>query len=82
MLLEFSFNATNQTTNKFEDTGSNHRCLMECSSPPTTQPRYFPRDFHLFGALKDAINGKKFGSDDGVIEEVKKWLRVQNSNWH
>jgi hypothetical protein len=26
----------------------------------------------LFAVLKDAICGKKFGSDDEVIEEVKK----------
>lgn len=37
-------------------------------------------DFHLFGALKDIIRGKRFGSNDGVTEEVKKRLRIQNSN--
>jgi len=37
-------------------------------------------DFHLFKALKDALCGKRLGSDDEVIAEVKKWLRVQNSN--
>jgi hypothetical protein len=31
-------------------------------------------DFHLFGALKDAICWKIFGSDDNITEEVKKWL--------
>ena len=39
-------------------------------------------DFQLLGALKDALYGKGFGSDDKVIEEVMKWLQVQNSNWH
>jgi hypothetical protein len=38
-------------------------------------------DFYLFGALKYAIRGKKFGIVDEVIEEVKKWLRVQDSDW-
>jgi hypothetical protein len=33
-------------------------------------PDLAPSDFHLFGALKDAIRGKRFGSDDKVIEEV------------
>jgi histone-lysine N-methyltransferase SETMAR len=36
-------------------------------------PPYSPdlaSDFHLFGALKDAIHGKRSGSDDEVIEEV------------
>jgi hypothetical protein len=27
-------------------------------------------------------HGKGFGSDDEVIEEMKKWLRVQDSDWH
>ncbi|GFG32641.1 hypothetical protein Cfor_04746, partial [Coptotermes formosanus] len=38
--------------------------------------------FHLSVALKDAIRGKRFGSDEEVIGEVKKWLRVKNSNWY
>jgi len=28
----------------------------------------------------DAICGKRFGSDAEVIEDVKKWLQVQNSS--
>ena len=39
-------------------------------------------DFHLLGAPKDAIDGERFESDDEVIEEVKKWLRVQHSTWY
>jgi hypothetical protein len=34
-------------------------------------PPYIP-DFHLFGALRDAICGKGFGSDDQVIEGFNK----------
>jgi transposase len=45
-------------------------------------PDLAPSDFHLFEALKDAIRGKRFGSDDEVIEEVKKWLRVKDSDWY
>jgi histone-lysine N-methyltransferase SETMAR len=45
-------------------------------------PDLAPSDFHLFEALKDAIRGKRFGSDDKVTEEEKKWLRVQDSDWH
>jgi histone-lysine N-methyltransferase SETMAR len=48
---------------------------------PPYSPDLAPSDLHLFGALKDAIRGKKFGSDE-VIEEVKKWLRVQDSDWY
>jgi histone-lysine N-methyltransferase SETMAR len=36
--------------------------------------------FHPFGAFKDAIRGKRFGSDGEFIEGVKKWLQVQNSD--
>ena len=32
-------------------------------------PDLAPSDFHFFGALKDAIRGKRFESDDEVIEE-------------
>jgi hypothetical protein len=48
-----------------------------CSSPPTIQYNtdLAHSNCHLFGALKDDIR------DDEVIEEAKKWLRVQNSNW-
>jgi hypothetical protein len=34
--------------------------------------------FHLFEAPKDAIHGKKFGSDNNDNEKVKKWLQIQN----
>jgi len=37
-----------------------------------------PHHFHLFGALRDAIHGKIFGSHEEVTEEVA----VQNSNWY
>jgi histone-lysine N-methyltransferase SETMAR len=36
---------------------------------PPYSPDLAPSDLHLFGALKDAIRGKRFGSDE-VIEEV------------
>jgi hypothetical protein len=37
---------------------------------PPYSPDLAPSDFHLFGSLKDAISGKRFGGDDEVIEEV------------
>jgi histone-lysine N-methyltransferase SETMAR len=43
---------------------------------PPHSPDFAPSDFHLFGALKDAIRGKSFGSDDKVIERAQKWLQV------
>jgi hypothetical protein len=49
--------------------------------PPYSADRA-PSNFHVFGAFKDAIRGKRFESDDEVIEEVKMWLEVQNSCWY
>jgi histone-lysine N-methyltransferase SETMAR len=48
---------------------------------PPYSPDLAPSDLHLFGSLKDAIRGKWFGSNDEVIEGVKKWLQVQDSDW-
>jgi hypothetical protein len=31
-------------------------------------------DFHLCGALINAIQGKRFGSDEEIVKEVKQWL--------
>ena len=39
-----------------------------------------PSGFYFFAAVKDAISGKRLGSDDKVYEE-EMWLRVKNSNW-
>jgi hypothetical protein len=36
----------------------------------THSPDLAPSEFHLFGDHKDAIRGKRFGSEDEVIEEV------------
>lgn len=45
---------------------------------PPYSPYHAPTHFHLFGALNEAINGKRFGSD-GVTGEVAAY---KNSNWH
>jgi histone-lysine N-methyltransferase SETMAR len=49
---------------------------------PPYNPDLALSDFHLFETLKGTIRGKKFGSNDEVMEEEKKWLRVQDSNWY
>jgi len=54
------------------NTESNQQTRMDCSSPSTISPDLVPSDFNLFGALKDAICWKRFGSDE--VTEVKKWL--------
>jgi hypothetical protein len=47
---------------------------------PPYSPNLAHSDFHFFGALKDAIRRQRFRSNDEVIEEVRKRLRLQNSN--
>jgi hypothetical protein len=32
--------------------------------------------------LKDAIRGKKFEDNEGVISEVKRWLRQRPAEWY
>jgi hypothetical protein len=36
-----------------------------------------PSDSHLFGPLKKQLGGKRFGDDEEVEMEVRKWLRQQ-----
>jgi len=45
-------------------------------------PDHAPSVFHIFGALKNAIRGKRFVIYDGVNEKAKKWLRLQKSDRH
>jgi hypothetical protein len=69
-----SFNTTTHDyTHKFENTGSNQKTRTVLPHPPYS-PNLAPSDFHIFGALKDVIHGKRFGSDGEVVEEVKQWL--------
>jgi len=73
-------NARPQTCLKTQEAVSKLRWTVLHPTPYT--PDLAPSDFHLFGALKDAICLKRFGSDDNITEVVKMWLWVHNSNWH
>jgi histone-lysine N-methyltransferase SETMAR len=39
---------------------------------PPYSPNLVPSDFHLFGALKNAVHGVKFQADDNVIS--REWI--------
>jgi hypothetical protein len=52
----------------------------DCSSPPSKETRCCSFRFPAPWGPQDAIRGERFGRDDEVIEELNKWLRVQNSN--
>jgi histone-lysine N-methyltransferase SETMAR len=69
------------TTHKLENTGRSYKTRTVLPHPPYS-PDLAPSDFHLLGALNDAIRGKRFGSDDEITEEAKKWLQVQDSDWY
>jgi len=57
------------TTHKFENTGSNHKIQTALSHPPHTSD-LAASDCHFIGALKDASQGRRFGSGNKVTEEV------------
>jgi hypothetical protein len=54
---------------------------MDSSSPSTTAQILLPLTSTSLDPHIDVLREKRFGSDGEVIGEVKKWLRVQNSNW-
>ena len=49
---------------------------------PPYSPDMSPCDFHIFGPLKRALQGKRFHSDDGVKEAVQDFLRNQPQSFY
>jgi len=35
-----------------------------------------PSDFHLFGPMKEHLQGQKFADNDEVMEAVQSWLKA------
>jgi hypothetical protein len=50
---------------------------FECLPHPLYSPDLAPRDFHVFGPLKEVMGGKSFRSDKEVQQEVHEWLHSQ-----
>jgi histone-lysine N-methyltransferase SETMAR len=48
---------------------------LECIPHPAHSPDLAPSDYHVFGPLKEALDGKKFSTDDETKEAVHRWLR-------
>jgi hypothetical protein len=42
--------------------------------PHPHSPDLVPSDFHLFGPLKESLQGRKFSLDDNVQLAVHEWL--------
>jgi len=58
------------TTHKLENIGRSHKTRTVLRHPPYN-PHPAVSNFQLFGSLED---GERLGSDDDVLEKVKKWL--------
>jgi hypothetical protein len=44
---------------------------------PPCSPDLAPSDYNLFGALKEALRGRRFTSDQDVKEAAHAWLAAQ-----
>jgi len=50
---------------------------FELLQHPPYSPDLAPSDYHIFGALKEALRSRRFASDEEVKEAVHTWLREQ-----
>jgi len=50
---------------------------FECLPHLLHSPDLAPSDFHVFGPLKEAMEGKSFRSDEEVQQAMQEWLRSQ-----
>lgn len=58
-----------------------HKMGWEILHHPPYSPDLAPSDFHLFGPLKEALRGKKFGNNEDVKNFVGKWLKQQDKDF-
>jgi hypothetical protein len=77
-LLKFFFNATRHDHTSLKIQKAITKLGWTVLPHPPQGPDLAPSDCHLFGAIR----GKRFASDDEVVQDVKKSLRVQNSHWY
>jgi hypothetical protein len=54
------------------------RVQWELLEHPLYSPDLAPSDFHLFGPLRNQLDGKRFAEDEEV--ETRKWLRQQKTS--
>jgi histone-lysine N-methyltransferase SETMAR len=53
------------------------RLRFQILQHPPYSPDLAPSDYHVFGPMKDALRGRKFGNDDEIKEAVHSWLKGQ-----
>jgi len=49
---------------------------FEVLKHPPYSPDLAPSDFHLFGPMKENLQGQKFADDNEVMEAVQSWLKA------
>jgi len=49
---------------------------FEVLKHPSYSPDLAPSDFHLFGPIKEHLQGQKFADDNEVMEAVQSWLKA------
>jgi len=47
---------------------------MDCTTTHTTQSGFVPSDLHLFGLMRDELQGRHFPSNNAVIAAMKQWV--------
>jgi hypothetical protein len=40
-------------------------------------PELAPADYHLFGPLKQHLDGKRFRNNEEVVQDIQEWLHSQ-----
>jgi hypothetical protein len=53
-----------------------HALKFEVLKHPPYRPDLAPSDFHLFGPIKEHLQGQKFADDNEVKEAVQSWLKA------
>jgi histone-lysine N-methyltransferase SETMAR len=53
-------------------------CGFEILLYPPYSPDLASSDFHLFPKLKTKLRGRRFGSNEGVMEAFNEFFEVQN----
>jgi len=70
-LREMLLQHDNTRPHTYQDYESHHTNGWTMLLLPPYSPSLAPSDFHLFGPLKDAIQGRRFETDDDVVSLVR-----------
>ena len=59
-----------------------HGCGFEILSHPPYSPDLAPSDFHLFPKMKLELSGRRFTTNDDVIEAVEEYLQSKDAAFY